>query len=41
MECLTMSVLPNNVQNRLQYAMPLWKVELTSNNQNFGNVEIK
>ena len=41
MECLTMFKIANNVQNLLQYAMPLWKVELTSNNQNFGNVEIK
>ena len=30
----------SNVQNLLQYAMPLWKDELTSNNQNFGNVEV-
>ena len=32
-ECLTMFKTANNIQNLLQYAMPLWKVELTSNNQ--------
>ena len=41
MECLTMFKIANNVQNLLQYAMPLWKAELTSNNQNFCNVAIK
>ena len=41
MECLTMFKIANNVPNLLQYFMFLWKVELTSNNQNFGNVEIK
>ena len=41
MESLTMFKMANNVQNILQYAMPLWKVELTSNNQNFGKVETK
>ena len=41
MECLTMFKIANNVQNLLQYAMPLWKVELTLNNQNSGNIEIK
>ena len=40
-ECLTMFKITNNVQNLLQYAMALWKVELTSNKQNLGNVEIK
>ena len=33
--------IANNVQNPLQYTMPLWKVELTSYNQNFGNVTTK
>ena len=33
--------IANNVPNPLQYFMFLCKVELTSNNQNFGNVEIK
>ena len=33
--------IASNIQNLLHYAMPLWKVELASNNQNFGNVEIK
>ena len=37
---LTMLKRASNVQNLLQYAMPLGKVELTSNNQNFGNVEV-
>ena len=32
--------ISNNVKNLLQHAMPLWKVELTSNNQNFGIVAI-
>ena len=41
MECLTMFRIANNVQNLLQYAMPLWKAELTSNNQNFCNVAKK
>ena len=41
MECLTMFKIANNDQKLLQYAMSLWKVELTSNNQNFGNVTIK
>ena len=41
MECLTMFKIANNDQKLLQYAMPLWKVELTSNNQNFDNVAIK
>ena len=40
-ECLTMFKIASNIQNLLHYAMPLWKVELASNNQNFGNVEIK
>ena len=33
--------IANNVQNLLQYVMPFWKFELTSKNQNFGNVAIK
>ena len=41
MECLTMFKIANNVQNLIQYVMPVWKVELTSNNKNFGNVAIK
>ena len=41
MECLTMFKITNNAQNILQYAMPLWKVELTSNSRNFCNVKIK
>ena len=41
MECLTMFKIANNVQDLLQHTMPLWKVELTSNNENFGNVAIK
>ena len=41
MECLTMFKIANNVQNLLQQVMFLWKVELTSNNQNFGNVKKK
>ena len=41
MECLTMFKIANNVQNLLQYVMPFWKFELTSKNQNFGNVAIK
>ena len=41
MKCLTMLKIANTVQNLLQYAMPLWKVKLTSNILNFGNVEIK
>ena len=40
MRYLTMLKRASNVQNLLQYAMPLGKVELTSNNQNFGNVEV-
>ena len=41
MECLTMFKIANNVQNLLQLVMSLWKVELTSSNQNFGNVKKK
>ena len=41
MECLTMFKKADNAQNLLQHAILLRKVELTSNNQNFGNVEIK
>ena len=41
MECLTVFKITNNVQNLLHYAMPLRKVELNSNSQNFGNVAIK
>ena len=41
MECLTMLKIANIVQNLLQNTMPLWKMELTSKNQNFGNLEIK
>ena len=41
MECLTVFKITNNVQNLLHYAMPLRKVELNSNSQNFCNVAIK
>ena len=41
MESLIMFKIANNVQNLLNYAMPLWKTELTSNNQNACNVVIK
>ena len=40
-ERLTMFKIANNVQNRLHYVMSFWKDELSSNSQNFGNVEIK
>ena len=40
MQCVTMFKIANNVQHLLLYATLLWKVELTSNNKNFGNVEI-
>ena len=33
--------IASKIQNLLHYAMPFWKVEVASNNQNFGNVEIK
>ena len=41
MECLTTFKIAKNVRNLLQYAMCLWKVELTSSKQNFVNVERK
>ena len=41
MESLIMFKIANNVQNLLNYAMPLWKTELNSNNQNACNVVIK
>ena len=43
-EYLTVFKIANNVQNVLQHVMPFWKielVELNSNDQNFGNIEIK
>ena len=40
MECPTMFEIANNVQNLVQYAMLLWKVELKSNNHNFGNIAL-
>ena len=41
MDCFLKKGVVNNVQNLLQCAISLWKVELASNSQNFGNVAIK
>ena len=41
MEFLAMFKIANNVKNLLQYAMPVRKFELPSNNQNVRNVVIK
>ena len=37
MECLTIFKIANNVQNLLQFVMPFWKLQVTSNNQQRSN----